>query len=100
LGNLPAGRGLRPAARGISGLDCFRKLEALIDAGGANAVGEARALLAQLKDKSQGLAEAVDEFLLDMMTLDFVLEAEREAFQDSARRLVRRRLTMVKLLSA
>ncbi|WP_245425853.1 hypothetical protein [Mesorhizobium sp. WSM3862] len=80
-------------------MDCFRKLEALIDAGGANAVGEARALLAQLKDKSQGLAEAVDEFLLDMMTLDFLLESEREAFQNSARRLAHRRLTMVRLLS-
>ncbi|PBC02666.1 hypothetical protein [Mesorhizobium sp. WSM3860] len=87
------------AARGISGLDCFRKLETLIEAGGANAVGEARALLAQLKGKSQGLAEAIDEFLLDMMTLDFLLETEREAFQTSARHLAHRRLSMVKLLS-
>ncbi|WP_245432988.1 hypothetical protein [Mesorhizobium sp. WSM3866] len=52
------------------------------------------------KAKSQVLAEAIDEFLLDMMTLDFLLEAEREAFQNSARRLAHGRLTMVKLLSA
>ncbi|PBB89633.1 hypothetical protein CK215_26730 [Mesorhizobium sp. WSM3864] len=80
-------------------MDCFKKLETLIDAGGANAAGEARALLADLKAKSQVLAEAVDEFLLDMMTLDFLLESEREAFQSSARRLAQRRLTMVRLLS-
>ncbi|CDX55857.1 conserved hypothetical protein [Mesorhizobium plurifarium] len=81
-------------------MDCFTKLETLIDAGGANLVEEARALLAQVKGKSQELAEAVDEFLLDMMTLEFLLEAEREAFHGAARRLARIRLTMVKLLSA
>jgi hypothetical protein len=80
-------------------LDCFKKLEALIDAGGANLVAESRTLLAQFKGTSQELAGAVDEFLLDMMTLEFLLEAEREAFHNSARRLARMRLTMVKLLS-
>ncbi|MBZ9885947.1 hypothetical protein LB535_26765 [Mesorhizobium sp. CA10] len=80
-------------------MDCFSKLEGLIDAGGANLVAESRALLAQIKGKSHDLAAAVDEFLLDMMTLEFLLEAEREAFHSSARRLARMRLTMVKLLS-
>ncbi|RWE83147.1 MAG: hypothetical protein EOS63_05525 [Mesorhizobium sp.] len=81
-------------------MDCFTKLEVLIDASSANLVGEARELLAHTKGKSHELAVAVDEFLLDMMTLEFLLEAEREAFHGAARRLARMRLTMVKLLSA
>ncbi|MDG4895541.1 hypothetical protein P9272_18385 [Mesorhizobium sp. WSM4976] len=80
-------------------MDCFSKLEQLIDAGGANLVAEARALLGQIKGKSHELAQAVDEFLLDLMTLEFLIEAEREAFHSSARRLARMRLTRVRLLS-
>jgi ribose 1,5-bisphosphokinase PhnN len=80
-------------------LDCFSKLEQLIDAGSANLVAESRALLTQIQGKSHELAQAVDEFLLDIMTLEFLLEAEREAFHSPARRLARMRLTMVKLHS-
>lgn len=85
---------------GRSGLDCFKKLEALIDAGGSEAVAEARMLLAQFEGKSQALAGAIDEFLVDLMTLVFLLETERHAFHSSARRLARMRLTMVRLHSA
>ncbi|RUT94282.1 hypothetical protein EOD23_34010 [Mesorhizobium sp. USDA-HM6] len=87
------------AAAGDFGLDCFKKLEDLIDAGGADAVEEARALLSQFKGKSQALADAVDAFLIEMMTLAFLLETDRDAFQNAARRLAHMRLTMVKLLS-
>ena len=41
-------------------MDCFKKLEALIDAGGANLVAESRTLLAQFKGTSQELAGAVE----------------------------------------
>ncbi|BCM19270.1 hypothetical protein MJ8_30430 [Mesorhizobium sp. J8] len=81
-------------------MDHFSKLEQLIDAGSANLVAQARGLLAEIKGKSHELPQAVDEFLLDMMTLEFLLEAEREAFYGAARRLARMRLTMVKLLSS
>ncbi|UCI10549.1 hypothetical protein [Mesorhizobium sp. B1-1-8] len=79
-------------------MDCFNTIEALIEAGGASAVAEARALLSQFKGSSQALSDAVDEFLLELMTLAFLLEAGREAFHHSARRSARIRLSRVKLL--
>ncbi|WP_131802973.1 hypothetical protein [Mesorhizobium sp. ORS 3428] len=77
-------------------MDCFKKIEALIDAGSVNAVEEARTLLGQHKAASKAISEAVDEFLIDLMTLTFLIDAGREA--NSAQRLARMRLSKVRLL--
>jgi hypothetical protein len=58
-------------------LDCFTRLEALIDTGSA---------------------DATDEFLIELMTLAFLVEAGLEAFHNPARRLARLRLSRLKLL--
>lgn len=81
-------------------MDCFKKIEALIEAGGADAVEEARELLSLVRASSQATSEAVDEFLIELMTLAFLVEAGREAFQASARRLARARLSKIRLLAA
>jgi len=83
---------------GLAELDCFKRIEALIDAGGAGAVEEARMLLSQFKSGSNAASEAVDDFLIELMTLVFLVDAGREAFQNSARRLAYMRLSKVKLL--
>lgn len=62
------------------------------------ATAEARALLKHFKSSSRDTFHAVDEFLIDPMTLGFLVEAGLEAFEDSARRLARLRLARQKLL--
>ncbi|ANT54487.1 MULTISPECIES: hypothetical protein [Mesorhizobium] len=86
-------------------MDCFKKIEGLIDAAGADAdtagadaIDDARDLLGQFKDKSETIAHAIDDFLLDLMTLLFVVEATRERFHNPARRLARTRLSRIRLL--
>ncbi|MBN9235851.1 hypothetical protein QV13_07605 [Mesorhizobium hungaricum] len=79
-------------------MDCFDKLEALIESGSADAVEQARALLCQVTANSKAAARAVDEFLIDLMTLVFLVESGRDALQNSARRLARARLSKLKLL--
>ena len=81
-------------------MDPFSRLEALIEAGCADAVEQARSLLNSLIGESRGAAAAADEFLIEMMTLVFLVETGREAFQNSARRLARLRLGRVKILIA
>jgi hypothetical protein len=81
-------------------LDYLDRIEALINAGGENTVEEVRTLLNQFKNKSQRVAVAIDELLLELMTLTFLVAACREAFQHSARRLVHMRLSKLKLLLA
>ncbi|MGX8008346.1 hypothetical protein ACVDG8_004680 [Mesorhizobium sp. ORM8.1] len=44
--------------------------------------------------------EAVDDFLIDLMTMGFLAEAGLEAFQHPARRLARARLSRLRLLLA
>lgn len=79
-------------------MDCFTRLEALIDAGSADAVQEARALLRHLAAGSRAAFEAADEFLIELMTLAFLVEAGLEVFHHPARRLARLRLSRLKLL--
>lgn len=74
-------------------MDCFTRLEALIDAGSADAAEEARALLRHLATGSRAAFDAADEFLIELMTLAFLMEAGLEA-----RRLARLRLSRLKLL--
>ncbi|MGX5844159.1 hypothetical protein ACWGTI_25910 [Mesorhizobium sp. ArgA1] len=81
-------------------MDCFNKLESLIDAGGTNAVAEARTLLRQFEGCSQLVSTAIDDLLIELMTLVFLVDGGREASQNSARRLARIRLSKVKLLLA
>ena len=79
-------------------MDCFTRLEALIDAGSADAAEEARALLRHLAAGSRAAFDAADEFLIELMTLAFLVEAGLEAFHNPARRLARLRLSRLKLL--
>lgn len=48
-------------------MEIFEKLEALIDAPGAQTVNEARSMLRQFE--SVVTADAIHQFLLDLMTL-------------------------------
>lgn len=63
------------------------------------AIEEARALLLQFKPRSDALTHAIDDFLLDLMTLSFVVECYGRGFELLARTLARRRLAKVRLLS-
>ncbi|AZO16058.1 hypothetical protein EOA27_00515 [Mesorhizobium sp. M2A.F.Ca.ET.037.01.1.1] len=79
-------------------MDPFNRLEALIETGGVDAVDQARALLNSFAGSTEIGTQAVDEFLIDMMTLSFLAESGRESLQISVRRLARLRLSRVKLL--
>ena len=81
-------------------MEFINRLEALIEAGGADAAAEARSLLGDVKGRSRATVAAVDELLIDLMTVAFVVEAGLEAFQKPARRLARARLSRLKLLLA
>ncbi|PBC04284.1 hypothetical protein [Mesorhizobium sp. WSM3860] len=81
-------------------MDPFNRLDALIETGGADAVEQARALLSSLAGGTEIGEQAVDEFLIEMMTLSFLVESDREALQASARRLARLRLSRLKVLFA
>ncbi|WP_167484240.1 hypothetical protein [Mesorhizobium tamadayense] len=63
------------------------------------AIEEARALLLQFEQRSNALTHAIDDFLLDLMTLSFLVESYGRGFELLARTLARRRLAKVRLLS-
>jgi hypothetical protein len=81
-------------------LEFINRLDALIETGGADAAAEARALLGNVKGRSRAVRQTVDDFLIDLMTVGFLVEAGLEAFQHPARRLARVRLLRLKLLLA
>lgn len=81
-------------------MDCLQSIESLIDEASVDAIDKARVLLDQFKGRSETLAQAIDDFLLDLMTLVFVVESTREMFHNPARRLARMRLTRISLLLA
>lgn len=56
-------------------------------------------MLLQLDQKSDALTHAIDDFLLDLMTLAFIVECYGRSFELLARTLARRRLAKVRLLS-
>ncbi|RWP43778.1 MAG: hypothetical protein EOR05_26660 [Mesorhizobium sp.] len=73
------------------------RLDALIDADDCPAaIEEARALL-QLEPRSDALTHAIDDFLLDLMTVCFIVECYGRGFELLA--LARRRLAKIRLLS-
>ncbi|WP_051355416.1 hypothetical protein [Mesorhizobium erdmanii] len=81
-------------------MQIFDRIDSLIDADDCRAaIEEARALLLQLEQRSDALTHAIDDFLLDLMTLSFIVECYGRGFELLARTLARRRLAKVRLLS-
>ncbi|MER9871257.1 hypothetical protein NKJ35_29580 [Mesorhizobium sp. M0136] len=81
-------------------MQIFDRISSLIDADDCQAaIEDARALLLQFGQKSDALTHAIDEFLLDLMTLAFIVECYGRGFELLARMLARRRLAKVRLLS-
>ncbi|MDX8448297.1 hypothetical protein [Mesorhizobium captivum] len=78
-------------------MDPFSRLETLIETGGADAVDQARTLLSSLAGSSKLADDAVDEFLIEMMTLAFLAESGRDPLQTAARRMARLRLSRLKI---
>ncbi|MER9235442.1 hypothetical protein NKI56_25800 [Mesorhizobium sp. M0622] len=56
-------------------------------------------MLLQVEQKSDAFTHAIDDFLLDLMTLAFIVECYGRGFELLARTLARRRLARVRLLS-
>jgi hypothetical protein len=79
-------------------LDIFQKLEALIDSPGVGDVEEATVLLRRFKGRSETVTTAMDEFMLDFMTLVFVVETSEDEFEKPIRELVRVRLSSLRQL--
>ncbi|CDX53839.1 conserved hypothetical protein [Mesorhizobium plurifarium] len=77
-------------------MEIFERLEALIDAPGAETVDEARSMLRQFE--SVATADAIHQFLLDLMTWVFVVDAVPQNYHAPARKLVKVRLAMLKML--
>ncbi|QND63638.1 hypothetical protein HB777_06800 [Mesorhizobium loti] len=79
-------------------LDCFQRLEALVDSAGINGIEEANALLRRFKGRSQVVTAAIDEFMLDFKTLVFVVESGEQGFRKSLGKLARARLSKLRHL--
>lgn len=77
-------------------METFERLEALIDAPSAEAVDEARAMLRQFE--SALTADAIHQFLLDLMTFVFVLQSARHSSHASVRRSAKVRLAILRTL--
>ncbi|WP_158614545.1 MULTISPECIES: hypothetical protein [Mesorhizobium] len=81
-------------------MQIFDRIDSLIDAEDFGpAIEETRALLLQLEQRSDALTHAIDDFLLDLMTLAFIVECYGRGFELLVRTLARRRLAKVRLLS-
>ncbi|MCV3210012.1 hypothetical protein OHD62_19405 [Mesorhizobium sp. YC-39] len=79
-------------------MDTFTRIDTLIEMNSRDGVDEAKSLLSRFKGKSEALSNAIDEFLLDFITLVFLIESGEEGFQTSIRKLARTRLSKIKLL--
>lgn len=78
----------------------FDRLETLIDSGEADAaLSDARSLMRQVAPTSPVVAGAFDDFLIDLMTLAFVVEAFGGHAVEAARKLARRRLSKIRMLT-
>ncbi|BAV52506.1 Uncharacterized protein MLTONO_p0036 (plasmid) [Mesorhizobium loti] len=81
-------------------MQIFDRIDSLIDAEDFGAaIEETRVLLLQFEQRSDALTHAIDDFLLDLMTLAFIGECYGRGFELLARTLARRRLAKVRLLS-
>ncbi|TIU44112.1 MAG: hypothetical protein E5W31_01740 [Mesorhizobium sp.] len=56
-------------------------------------------MLLQLEQSSDALTHAIDEFLLDLMTVSFIVECYGRGFELLAGTLARRRLAKIRLLA-
>lgn len=74
-------------------------VEGLIGRADADCVEQARTLLAHFRT-SESLSSAIDEFLLDFVTLVFVVENKEEASVTSLRKLTQLKLERIKRLLA
>ncbi|MEI9412282.1 hypothetical protein [Mesorhizobium salmacidum] len=81
---------------GIAELEIFERLEGLIDAPKGETVNDARAMLHQFE--SAMTADAIHQFLLDLMTLVFVAESADHNFLASVRKLAKIRLAVLKMV--
>lgn len=79
-------------------MDCFQRLEALVDNAGINGIEEANGLLRRFKDRSLEVTAAMDEFMLDFKTLVFVVETGEQGFRKSLGKLARARLSKLQHL--
>ena len=79
-------------------MDSFQRLEALVDSAGVGDIEETKALLRRFKGRSETVTAAIDEFMLDFMTLVFVVEAGEEGFEKPTRKLARTRLSKLRQL--
>ncbi|MGX9147983.1 hypothetical protein [Mesorhizobium sp. 128a] len=78
----------------------FDRLEALIDSGETQfALSEARSLKHQIAPSSSVIAGAFDDFLVDLMTLAFVAEGFNSQLTEAVRKLARRRLSRIRMLT-
>ncbi|MER9949552.1 hypothetical protein [Mesorhizobium sp. M0047] len=81
-------------------MQIFDRIDSLIGADDCRAaIEEARALLLRFEQRSDALTHAIDDFLLDLITLAFIVECYGRGFELLARTLARRRLAKVRLLS-
>jgi hypothetical protein len=80
-------------------LDRFQRLEALLDGANGDGIKEANALLRGFKGKSPEVTAAIDEFMLDFMTLVFVVETGEDEFEKPMRKLARTRLSNIRQLA-
>ncbi|MER8395103.1 hypothetical protein NKH10_24910 [Mesorhizobium sp. M1340] len=73
-------------------MQIFDRIDSLIDAEDCRAaIEEARALLLRFEQRSDALTDAIDDFLLDLITLAFIVEGYGRGFELLARTLARRR---------
>lgn len=79
-------------------LDDFQRLESLLDSAGIEDVKAASALTRGLKGRSEPVRLAVDEFMLDFLTLVFVIESGENAFEQPVREMARTRLSDLRQL--
>lgn len=79
-------------------MDCFQRLEALVDSAGINDIEKAKALLRRFEGRSREITAAIDEFMLDLKTLVFIVETGEEEFQKSLVKLTRARLSKLQHL--
>ncbi|TPK79957.1 hypothetical protein FJ936_29170 [Mesorhizobium sp. B2-4-13] len=70
-------------------MEIFEGIEALIDVPNAAAVEHARELLARLRERSGAATDTIDQFLLDLMTLNFVVESCHPQFHAPVRKMAR-----------
>jgi hypothetical protein len=85
---------------GVGQMGLFERIEALIETPeGDDPVGEVRSLLRQVTGGAAHFATAAEDFMLDFVTVVFVIEWEREQFHRRVQALARIRLAKIRILA-